>query len=423
MFNLVQSKKRNLFILFFSFLVVFFNQVKGWSQGDYPLEINYYKFINYHKNKFVFPGDSSEFERFFFKMDTIIQRGKGKLTIVHIGGSHIQADIYSGRTRERLQTFYPGMNGGRGSVFPYKISKTNTPRSYYADYTGEWVSCRNVEHQKNCNRGLTGITAITNDPSATLFIKLRNDSLVNYYFSKVRIFHSIDSSSFMPVLDSVKVVDVERNTELGYTIFHLDKEYTSFKLKFLKENFLEKKFELYGISLESEDPGIIYHSMGVNGASFPSFLRCNLLEKHLKALNPDLVILSLGTNDAYTTKFKPEFYKANYEKMISRIRKVAPQAAILNTVANDSYLFRRYPNRNTELAANVIYEVAHEKNCGVYNFYQVMGGFNSSSIWYKENLMVKDRIHFNREGYLLKGDLFFNAFIKAYDNHLRQLNK
>ncbi|NJO91502.1 MAG: hypothetical protein HC831_22980 [Chloroflexia bacterium] len=71
----------------------------------------------------------------------------------------------------------------------------------------------------------------------------------------------------------------------------------------------------------------------------------------------------------------------------------------------------------------MIYEVAREKDCGVYDFYEVMGGFNSSSIWYKENLMVRDRIHFNREGYLLKGDLFFNAFIKAYDNHLKQLNK
>ncbi len=424
MFSLVRSRGRQGLKLFFlAVLFIVCINVDVRAQKDYPLEISYYEFINYNKNKFVFPGDSSKFERLFAKMDTIIQQGKGKITIIHIGGSHIQADIYSGRTRERLQTFYPGLNGGRGSVFPYKISKTNTPRSYSASYTGEWTSCRNVEYRKNCNRGLSGITALTTDSNATISVKLKKDSLLNYYFSKVRIFHSMDSSSFTPTLDRVKVVDVERNPELGYSLFFLDKEYTSFSLKFSPQKLSKKKFELYGISLENEDPGIVYHSIGVNGASFPSFLRCNLLEKHLKALNPDLVILSLGTNDAYTTKFRPEFYKANYEKMISKIRKVAPQTAILNTVANDSYLFRRYPNKNTELAANVIYQVASEKDCGVYDFYEVMGGFNSSSIWYKENLMVKDRIHFNREGYLLKGDLFFNAFIKAYDNHLMQLNK
>ena len=423
MFSSAQSKKQNLGLLIFTFLLFFSNPINNCAQNDYPLEINYYEFINYSKNKFVFPTDSTDFERFFFGMDTIIQRGEGKLSIIHIGGSHIQADVYSGRTRERLQTFYPGMNGGRGSVFPYKISKTNTPRSYKASFTGEWTSCRNVEFKKTCNRGLSGITAITSDSSASVSISLKSDSLIDYYFDRIRIFHSMESGQFSPVLDSVKVIKVERNTKLGYSLFILEKEYTSFSLKFLKKKYANKKFELYGISLENEDPGFIYHSIGINGASIPSFLRCNLLEKHLEALNPDLVIISLGTNDAYTTKFKPEFYKANYKKMIDRIRKVAPRAAILNTVANDSYLFRRYPNKNTQLAAKVIYEVAKENNCGVYDFYEVMGGFNSSSVWYKENLMVGDRIHFNREGYLLKGDLFFNAFIKAYDNHLQQLNK
>jgi len=422
MFNSVRNKAQNLGIFIFT-LFLFSIPITNYAQSDYPLEISYYEFINYNKNKFIFPRDSADFERFFSEMDTIIQRGEGKLSIVHIGGSHIQADVYSGRTRERLQTFYPGMNGGRGSVFPYKISKTNTPRTYYASYSGNWTSCRNVEYKKTCNRGLSGITALTSDSSASVSLKLRNDSLVDYYFDRIRVFHSMDSNTFTPILDSVNVIKVEQNFELGYTLFILDKEYTAFSLKFLEENSTNKEFELYGISLENEDPGFIYHSIGINGASFSSFLRCNLLEKHLKALKPDLVIISLGTNDAYTTKFKPEFYKANYKKMIDKIRAVAPQTAILNTVANDSYLFRRYPNKNTKLAAKVIYEVAKENDCGVYDFYEVMGGFNSSSIWYKENLMVRDRIHFNREGYLLKGDLFFNAFIKAYDNHLKQLNK
>jgi len=203
------------------------------------------------------------------------------------------------------------------------------------------------------------------------------------------------------------------------TIFYLDGRYKKVKLSFEKKKTVQNNFTLFGISLENDDPGIVYHSIGINGASFPSFLRCNQFEKHIKALNPDMVIISLGTNDAYTTKFKTEFYKSNYEKLIRRIKSVLPNAAILNTVANDSYLFRRYPNKNTQLAANVIYKVAKKMNCGVYDFYKVMGGFNSSSVWYQKNLMVKDKIHFNRQGYLLKGDLFFNAIIKAYDNHIR----
>ena len=64
------------------------------AQKEYPLEIKYYEFIHYDKNKLYFPGDSGKFERFFYKIDSIILWGKGKLRIVHIGGSHIQADVY-----------------------------------------------------------------------------------------------------------------------------------------------------------------------------------------------------------------------------------------------------------------------------------------------------------------------------------------
>jgi len=413
-------KAFNFFSSIVFFLFIFFPfGLKG--QNDYPLDISYYDFIRYDKNKFVFPGDSSDFDRFFAKVDTLILNGDGKISIVHIGGSHIQADIYSGRTRERLQTFYPGMNGGRGSVFPFRISNTNNPRSYSANAIGAWTSCRNVDINKSCNLGLSGISAFTSDSSAEIEILLRPDSLIEYYFDRIRVFYSMDSISFIPDLDEVKVLNIEVDKELGFKMFYLDKEYKSFKLKFRKESQAQIRFELYGISLENDDPGIIYHSIGINGASFPSFLRCNLLEKHLIALQPDLVIISLGTNDAYTTKFKPEFYKSNYEEMLGRIKKAAPMTAILNTVANDSYLFKRYPNRNTQLAAEVIYQVAKDYNCGVWDLYEVMGGFNSSSLWRKQNLMVKDLIHFNPQGYLLIGDLLFNAFIQSYDNHINSL--
>jgi len=389
------------------------------AQNDFPLDINYYNFIHYDENKIVFPGDSLEFERLFQKMDTLILNGEGKITIVHIGGSHIQADVYTGRMRERLQTFYPGMNGGRGSVFPFRISRTNNPRSYSVHYTGDWLSCRNVERKKKCTLGLSGITLTTFSQGASISIKVKSDSLVDYYFNKIRVFYENDSSNFCINFPDLDVTKVERNDSLGYSLFYLANDYKSFKMRLLKEDSLQKKFILYGISLENDDPGIIYHSIGVNGASFPSFLKCTLFEKQLAALKPDLVVISLGTNDAYTTKFSPEFYRSNYQRLIDRIKKAAPNTAVLNTVANDSYMFRRYPNKNTELAEKVIYGVAKKNNCGVWDFFKIMGGLNSSSLWRQQNLMVNDLIHFNHQGYMLKGDLFFNAFIKAYDNHMK----
>jgi hypothetical protein len=216
----------------------------------------------------------------------------------------------------------------------------------------------------------------------------------------------------------MKIDSILTDSLLGYATYYFAKDYHSFKMSLKQTDSLQKHFTLYDITLENDDPGFVYYAMGVNGASFPSFLKCALFENHLKAINPDLVIISLGTNDAYTTRFKPEFYRSNYQKMINRIKKTLPNVAIMATVANDSYLFRRYPNKNTELAQKVIYDVAKKNNCGIWDFYEIMGGFNSSSLWLDEKLMRKDLVHFSLQGYLLKGDLFFNAFIKAYNNYL-----
>ena len=74
-----------------------------------------------------------------------------------------------------------------------------------------------------------------------------------------------------------------------------------------KEN-LESKFYFFGFRLDNNKNGISYHSIGVNGASVPSYLRCEFLEKQLSLIIPDLVIFSIGINDAYEEGFSKDFY-------------------------------------------------------------------------------------------------------------------
>ena len=60
--------------------------------------------------------------------------------------------------------------------------------------------------------------------------------------------------------------------------------------------------------------------------------------------------------------------------------------------------------------------MAKEYNGVVWNLFRVMGGPESSKIWVEQELMHSDRIHFNRTGYEILGDLFFNAFVQNYRN-------
>ncbi len=381
---------------------------------DYPLDISYYNFIDYSKNRFVFPADSSSFVDFFTRYKNLISKGEGKLRILHIGGSHIQADIYTAQTRYRLISFAPGSNAGRGFIFPYKMAKTNNPSNYKVKYSGDWNSCKIVK-KPFCIWGLSGYNVFTSDSFATVNIKVYNKYRCDYSFDKIKVFHIV-ADSIKYAIDIPNSISKTTYPNLNYTEFILPEVSDTFQLNIQKLDTNSKAFILQGFSLETTDNiGLYYDAVGVNGAAIPSFLKEKLFVENLKVLMPDMVILSLGTNDAYKTNFNPQIYKANYDTLIQKILEVNPKTAILITVPNDDYYHKRYPNPNTKLQEKVIFDLAKKYNAGVWNLYDIMGRYGSSQVWYNQKLMRKDRIHFTHNGYILKGNLFFNAFVKFFD--------
>ena len=407
-------------MIFFSICLII--SLPSTSQfNGYPYDIPEYDFIHYELNRFQFPGDSSAYMHFLERYNRLIGKGDGQLSVVHIGGSHLQADIYSERIRSRFQTFELGNNGGRGFIFPYSVAGTNNPSNFSVYFTGRWESCRNVEKKKTCILGLSGISVTTYDTASRISIGFPERNTISYDFNRVRIFYLHDSLSYDPsIRTAAGIRNVDRKQ--GIATWYLDSHTDSLELYLVKRDSIQESFTLLGISLETEDPGMIYHAIGVNGAKIPSFLRCSLLPDQLKALAPDMVVLSIGTNDAYTRYFNAETYRQNYNTLIRRICTALPETAILLTVPNDSYLYRRYINKNTEKVRDVILELGKELDCGVWDFYSVMGGLNSILVWQQFGLAKRDRIHFTRKGYELKGDLFFNAFLKSYDNYLDRVN-
>ncbi len=402
---------------FLTILSLFFSALLN-AQSDFPIKIQY-DFVRYDKNKFLFPGNTASFDKLFRKLDTLLLFGTNKIRVVQIGASHTQADVFTARLRQRLQNIYPGLNAGRGYVFPYNLIRTNSPYSYKAYHTGEWHVCRNVE-KKECLLGVTGIRATTYDSTATITIKLRNDR-EKFSFNFIRILHSSDSCSFLPVLknydsSSIKII---RHFDEGYTDFFLNDYDTAFTLALDKNNPCQKSFTLYGIFLEDTNPGIVFDPIGINGAGTYSYNKCALFTQQLKIINPDWIIIALGTNDGYmySSAFKEDVFEENYRTLIHKIKAAKPDVAITLVVPNDDYYRRRYPNPNTEKEMKIILKLAKEENCAVWNMYEIMGGYNSSVLWQKYGLMQYDKIHFTKPGYEHLADLFFVAFINAYGEY------
>ena len=201
---------------------------------------------------------------------------------------------------------------------------------------------------------------------------------------------------------------------LGFAEFTFAYEVTQLTVKLQKTNAKQYHFTLQGISLENNRPGLQYASLGVNGAEVTSFLRNPALEENLKALNPDLIIISLGTNDSYGRNFDPVYFKQNYGTLLQRIRRAAPNTSILLTTPGDCYLHYKYPNYSTGKAVLKIHELAEETGCAVWDFYRVMGGLRSVVKWQYNGLATKDRVHLTGKGYKLQGELLFEALMRNY---------
>lgn len=379
-----------------------------------------YPFIKYSENRYVFYSEPAHaWVRLHEKMDSVINYRKNQVVMYHIGGSHIQADHYTNKVRTYLNTYWPNLDGPKGLIFPYTVAGTNNPWSYKSEHTGHWQGHRNVDKKDTTRLGLLGIAVSTNDTVASLKMYYRESEERKPKFNQVKIYHNIGKHNYNLIwADTINIKESYNDTLAGYTLLKLNNETDTFCIWLHRRNAdTNARFIFYGAELLSNKPGVIYNTIGVNGASFTSYLSCLDFEKQLSVLKPDLFVISIGTNDANVPydDFRPEIYKANYEALIKRVLNANPNAAILLTVPNDAYYYRRYPNKNIPRVKEVIKELAAQYGFAVWDFFEIMGGFGSSQIWYKNDLMHKDRVHFSYPGYLLKGDLFFEAFLKYMD--------
>jgi len=324
--------------------------------------------------------------------------------------------------RTNFQQFSPNLNGGRGFLFPYRLAHTNNPYYYKVTSKGEWKGFRNSVNKHKSIWGVSGITATTEDTLSSFKIIFRGENTPKYDFNSIKIFHNMDSNSFCIDLVNDTPSTIEINYEIGYTEFKFDGYRDSLEFKIFKTEANQTHFSLYGISLDNDDPGIVYNSIGVNGASTKSYLRAKLFRKHLKAIQPDLVIFCIGINDAYDPDFCTTCYENNYDTLVSWIKSVNPTAQFLFVTNNDSYYKRRYPNKRALKAREIMIKLAKKYHAGMWDMFNVMGGLGAIKTWENNGMAKRDKIHLTKKGYVLMGDLMFSAIVKEYNKYLRTTN-
>jgi lysophospholipase L1-like esterase len=397
------------FCLFFIFLSFF-----SVNAQDFPYTDVRYAFIDNENNKLLKTENAVGLDRFFKKWAGLIKSGDQQIKILHLGDSHIQADFLTGRIRSRIQQFFPGSEGARGIIFPYNLAGTNNPGNYFVNSENQWEVVNGVK-QDNFSTGIIPAKVICGDSVIKLNINQIDDNLYSG-FDRVEIWYACQKS--LTIEKPVKA-NVDLLPGNGRVIIDLDDNRKKTEIVISGAND-STVFELFGIGLFNDFPGITYHALGLNGATTADFLKCEYFEKYLSYTSPDLIIISLGTNDMYDLHARIENFATYYNNFLQRIRNVFPKTAMILTTPGDHFIYGYLPNNNLNEASKVINQIAGKYEAAVWDFYNIMGGHQSMRGWDMNGLSAKDRIHLSRKGYYLQADLFFNAILKNFEK--RYLN-
>ena len=169
--------------------------------------------------------------------------------------------------------------------------------------------------------------------------------------------------------------------------------------------------QINGISLEKLNaPGVLYHMIGVNGATFEDYYTSELFFKQLNHLKPDLIIVSLGTNEVSNNKSDIE---EDIGLLINKLyQSTHRHFSILLTTPLDY-------KRKSALAFNLSNQIlnyinTHDLPC--INFYDLFGGQGAMLQLQQLELAQSDGIHLTAKGYKLQGYLLASALLEAFDN-------
>ena len=183
-----------------------------------------------------------------------------------------------------------------------------------------------------------------------------------------------------------------------------------------------------GEQLQKVFGALSYTDMGINGAFCVTFTRPERVEE-IAALHPDLVILSFGTNESHNRRYSSMLHYQQMNELVRMLRESLPGVPMLMTTPPGSYeSFRQRRRRRTykinprtSVAVQTIRRFADANGLAVWDMYEAFGGVRRACLnWQEAGLMRPDHIHYLPEGYVLQGEMFYRALLKAYNDYCNQ---
>jgi lysophospholipase L1-like esterase len=183
---------------------------------------------------------------------------------------------------------------------------------------------------------------------------------------------------------------------------------------------------VFGVQLRKAGTGVVYDSLGLNGAYISvlaRFFDSSQWTEQLRHYRPDLVVVNYGTNESMYAGFVDNVYSKEMKEVVRRLRLAVPEASILVMSPMD----RGQRDITGEIATapllprlvNIEQKVAADTGCAFFNTYEAMGGFGTMGRWYRAEprLVGGDFIHPMPAGAKLVGTMLYRALMEGYNRY------
>jgi len=362
--------------------------------------------------------NAAHLDAFFEKLYQLRLSENGRINIVHIGDSHIQADYMTSVIRRNFHRDFG--NAGRGLIVPLRVAGTNEPNNFKTASKVSWNSKRCVFLEQPLPIGIGGVTIETTNPEANIEIFM-NDLWLDYSFNAVTLFYEKDAASFDFFIQSGEGEELARiaatadDTLDNRSRVMWDKKVNAINIQSVKTNAGQSRAIIYGAVLENSASGVLYHTVGVNGAKYKHYNEADRFAKQTGALHADLFIISLGTNESIDYPYVDKGFSSQIDRLVTALHSNNPEAAFILVTPQDVYRKRNKPNPGIREVRDQIIGYAVEQGLAFYDLYRAMGGEHSAKAWTENALLSGDGIHLTRDGYEYQGNLFYHALMKSYN--------
>jgi len=364
----------------------------------------------------VFVDDANNLDPFFAALWKL-EQGKpgGVITVLHYGDSPTTADLITGDVRAQLQRRFG--DAGRGYTL---IAK---PWAWYGHRGVEisdhgWKMRTGVGLMREGIYGLGGAAFEGQSGAWSKFRLTESDQTA----VDVEYLARPGGGAFAVEADDQRIIEqtTSADTQAAVSV-HVELPPGT---KVVSIRPTSGSVTLFGADFRRGSSGLLYSSLGLNGATTTVLARVVqpvLWKQELDRAAPALVIVNYGSNESSFGSFVHKQYAAELRLAIQRLRIAAPGASILVMSPMDRGERSGLDEIKTmstipEIVA-IQRQVAAETHCAFFDTYDAMGGDGTMGRWYTASprLVTADLLHPTPQGATIVAGIFVEQLGLGYN--------